>query len=123
MSAHNAFRSMSHPGADVQVKDPGASGAISNSRSGICFLTTAAAETRTLAAPTHAGLMLGLNLMTDGGNCVVTVAGAATVLDGTNNTITLNDAGDFILLMSVKLTSTTFRWALVANNGTSLSSV
>ena len=104
--------------ADWQILDPGASGAISKVRTGICDLKTSTSETRTLAAPIQAGLLLGLNFLTDGGDCVVTVA--SDINAAGNNIITFNDAGDFVLLFSRKIGSV-YAWVVVVNDGASLS--
>jgi predicted RecA/RadA family phage recombinase len=102
------------------IADPGASGAIPVTDSGTCQIVTAAAETRTLAAPTNVGQMLALSMKTDGGDCVITCA--TTVNQTGNNTITLNDAGDSVLLVA-KANGTNKRWSVVANDGASLSTV
>ena len=102
------------------VTDPGAAGAIPVTDSGTCQIVTAAAETRTLAAPTDVGQVLALSMKTDGGDCVITCA--TTVNQTGNNTITLNDAGDSVLLVA-KANGTNKRWSLVANDGASLSTV
>lgn len=102
------------------IADPGASGAIPVTDSGMVPIVTAGAETRTVANPAKAGLMLGLNMKTDGGDCTVTVASAINATG--NNTITLNDAGDVITLLSVA-NGSNFRWTVIANSGTTLSTV
>ena len=102
------------------VADPGASGAIPVTASGHVDLVTAAAETRTLAAPTFLGQQLLIGLKTDGGDCVITCA--TTVNQTGNNTITLDDAGDAILLVA-KANGTDKRWSVVSNDGCTLSTV
>jgi len=102
------------------IADPGASGAIPVTDSGHVDIVTADAETRTLAAPTDIGQVLLLSMKTDGGNCVIT---CATGINQTgNNTITMNDAADSILLVAVA-SGTNKRWRVVANDGCSLSTV
>jgi predicted RecA/RadA family phage recombinase len=102
------------------IADPGASGAIPVTASGHCEIVTAAAETRTLAAPTFNGQQLLLSMKTDGGDCVITCA--TTVNQTGNNTITLNDAGDALLLVA-KQNGTNLRWSVVSNDGATLSTV
>ena len=109
-----------YPKAPVAVADPGASGAIPVTRSGSVAITTAGAETRTLAIPGAAGITLALSLNVDGGDCVVTVAQAINQTG--NNTITLGDAGDTIVLTAVSVGGA-LRWRVVVNDGCSLTTV
>jgi predicted RecA/RadA family phage recombinase len=102
------------------IADPGASGAIPVTASGYVDLVTAAAETRTLAAPSFKGQQLLLSMKTDGGDCVVTVA--TTVNQTGDNTITFNDAGDAVLLVA-KTNGANIRWSVVSNDGAALSTV
>jgi hypothetical protein len=105
----------------VQITDPGNSTkAIPVTRSGVCAITTAGAETRTLAIPSFVGQVLVLCLNVDGGDCVVTVASA--INQAGNNTITLNDIGDTVMLVGV-LRSGTRAWRMVVNDGASLATV
>lgn len=102
------------------IADPGASGAIPVTADGVCALTTAGAETRTLAIPSYVGQQLTLTLDTDGGDAVVTVASAINQTG--NNTITLNDAGDTIHLVGSTVGGIR-RWCTVSNDGCTLSTV
>jgi hypothetical protein len=81
-------------------------------------LSSTGADTATLAAPTKSGLFVALNMVVDGGDIVVTVTGT---YDGSNSTITFNDISDWVLLYSVDIGSTTFRWRVVAGGGTNAS--
>ena len=109
-----------HNALTAVIADPGATGAIPVTDSGTCEIVTAAAETRTLAAPTYVGQVLSLCMKTDGGDCVITVA---TAINQTgNNTITLNDAGDTILLVGVQ-NGANKAWRVVVNDGCTLSTV
>ena len=102
------------------LDDPGNAGAIPVTESGHCSIATAGAEPRTLAAPSYAGQMLSLAMKTDGGDCVIT---CATGVNQTgNNTVTLNDAGDSILLVAIE-SGANKRWRVVANDGCTLSTV
>lgn len=96
------------------ITDPGDAGAIAVTKSGTCNLTTGGAgETRTLAVPTFNGQRIALNLDVDGGgDCVITVASAYNQ-DG-DTTITLNDAGDCVELVAVKIAGA-FRWRESSN--------
>jgi predicted RecA/RadA family phage recombinase len=102
------------------IADPGASGAIPVTDSGHVDIVTAAAETRTLAAPSSVGQLLLISMKTDGGDCVITCA--TTVNQTGNNTITLNDAGDAVLFVG-KANGTNKRWSVVSNDGAALSTV
>ncbi len=63
------------------------------------MLSTTAAATRTLAAPTVVGQMKRLIFYNDGGDCVVTVTGLETSQD----VITFTDVGQAITLMAVSV--------------------
>lgn len=109
-----------YPHVPKEITDPGASGAIPVTRSGNVPLTTVAAETRTLAIPAVAGITLSLSLAVDGGDCTITVASA--INQAGNNTITLGDAGDTVVLTAVKV-GVVLAWRLVVNDGCALSTV
>jgi predicted RecA/RadA family phage recombinase len=109
-----------HNALTAELADPGNGGAIPVTDSGHCDLVTTGAQTRTLAAPTYLGQLLLVSLKTDGGNCVITCA--TTVNQTGNNTITLDDAGDAILLVA-KATGSNKRWSVVSNDGCTLSTV
>lgn len=100
--------------------DPGDGGRIDPGERGICLfnLTTAGAETRTLAAPTREGMVLTITCGTYVGDGVVT---AAVAVNQTGNTImTFGAARDTITLVSVKSGSTLY-WSVVGNDGVALS--
>ena len=88
--------------------------------SGHVEIVTGGAETRTLAAPTYLGQLLLVSLKTDGGDCVIAVA--TTVNQTGNSRITLDDAGDAILL-AAKANGANIRWSVVSNDGCTLSTV
>ena len=101
------------------IADPGDAGAIPVDESGTCAITTAGAETRTLAIPTFAGQELAISMDVDGpGDCVITSAQA--INQAGNTIITLNDAGDFVLLVGVTVGGA-LRWRVAANDGATLS--
>ena len=109
-----------YPKAPVAIADPGASGAIPVTRSGSTAITTAGAETRTLAIPAVAGITRAISLAVDGGDCVITVASAINQTG--NNTITMGDAGDTIVLTAV-LVGAALAWRVLVNDGCALSTV
>ena len=109
-----------HNALSAAVADPGDAGAIPVTDTGHVEIVTVAAETRTLAAPTYLGQLLLVSLKTDGGDCVIAVA--TTVNQTGNNRITLNDAGDAILL-AAKANGANIRWSVVSNDGCTLSTV
>ena len=102
----------------VQIADPGNSTkAIPVTRSGVCAITTAGAETRTLAIPSFVGQRITLCLNVDGGDCVITVASA--INQAGNTTITLNDIGDTVALVGI-LRSGARAWRVLVNDGATL---
>jgi hypothetical protein len=109
-----------YPKAPVAITDPGASGAIPVTKSGTVAITTEAAETRTLAIPGLAGIEIAISLDVDGGDCVITAASA--INQAGNNTITLGDAGDTIVLKAIQKAGALV-WRVVVNDGCSLSTV
>jgi hypothetical protein len=103
------------------LADPGDAAAIPVTRSASIAITTAAAETNTLAIPTFVGQVL--HLICDVyavGDRVVTVA--AKVNQTGNNTLTFGAAGDFISLLAVQEAGT-LRWQVAANDGVGVSTV
>lgn len=107
-------------GVPAAITDPGDAGAIPVTRSGNVAITTAGAETRTLAIPTFAGQRLTISEDVYVGDCVITVAAAFNQTG--NNTITLNSAGDTVDLVGVQVASALV-WRLVVNDGAALSTV
>ena len=104
----------------THIADPGDGGAIPVTRSGTCALTTTTGggETRTLAIPTLEGQKLSISFDVDGGDAVITVTGGLNQTG--NDTITLADAGDYVLLEGVQVAGALV-WRLVANDGGALS--
>jgi len=96
------------------IVDPGDAGAIPVTRGGVCMLTTAGAETRTVADPARTGMRLSLFFMTDGGNCVVTFS--SPVNQAANNTLTLADANESAHFVAVKDSVSTYRWCLTSKD-------
>lgn len=96
--------------------DPGNAKTITPQQWGQQFLiTTAGAETRTLARPDKSGIMVSIVLDTDGGDLTLTVTGGYNAAADTS--ITFADAGDMVIFLSVK-TGTTYQWTVVSQEGT-----
>ena len=106
----------------AEITDPGDAGAIPIDASGhVDIVTTVGAgETRTIAAPSEIGQQLLVSLKTDGGDCVIAVA--TLINQAGNNRITLDDAGDAILLIA-KANGANKRWSVVVNDGCTLATV
>ena len=77
---------------------------------GVSYLVTAGAETRTLAAGSE-GQEKILYMKTDGGDCVVTLTGNPAAYD----VVTFNDAGDAVTLLY-----TDAKWVPIANVGATI---
>lgn len=102
----------------VAIADPGDAGAIPVVRSGSVPITTAGAETRTLAIPTFIGQELTISCDVYVGDGVITVA--AAINQAGNTIITLNTAGDTVKLTAVQVGSALV-WRVVVNDGAALS--
>lgn len=100
------------------IPDPGNAGAIPVTTSGVCNLTSAGAETRTVAAPTFEGQMLTLVCNVAGAGNVVTFASAFN--QAGNTVATFNDAGDTLNVIGARIASA-LRWRLINNDGCTLS--
>lgn len=110
-----------YPKAPVAITDPGDGGAIPVAKSGtVAITTTGVDDTRTLAIPALAGIELGISLDVDAGDAVITAA--AAINQTGNNTITMDDAGDFIMLKAVQVAGALV-WRVVENDGCTLSTV
>ena len=120
MSGHNLLQQVSRePG--LKIVDPGASGIINVDRTmGVVHLESGSgAETRDLATPQRAGVVITFALQTDGGGDVtVNTKGSEIINDGGSDksSVTLGDAGDSICLISIPK-GTVINWAVLANNG------
>lgn len=101
------------------IADPGTGAAIPVTSSGVCMITTAAAETNTLANPTFVGQSLSLV-------CSVYAVGdrevtaAARINQAANTIMTFGAVGDFIKLEGITIGGA-LRWQVVANDGVALS--
>ena len=98
------------------LDDPGDAGVIRATRDlDFCELTSSASgETRTLEAPTRAGIRLVLRLLTDGGGDIIVYAAAGFNRDS-ETYATFADAGDLLSLISVT-TATGYRWEIIDGN-------
>lgn len=101
--------------ADLELADPGDGEAIviTGNNQYIEFVT-AGAETRTLADPVRAGIVFHMNMLTDGGNCVVTSASAFNQTG--NNTWTFTDIGEYVQIRSIQDASGSFEWREIVND-------
>lgn len=113
MSGHNTPYHMYQ--GPLSVPDPGDGKNIAINRYGaIVELVSAAGETRTLAAPSKAGVLATIRMKTDGGDIVLTASAGLNVAG--NTTATFADVGDQIVLLSVSAASG-YRWEILVNTG------
>jgi hypothetical protein len=124
MSAHRVlrdlFRGFESVGPGIG-KDPGDTGSINPVMWGQIYpIVTAAAETRTLARPDKAGILVSVVLDTDGGDLTLTVTGGYNSAGDTS--IVFGDAGDMVVFLSVK-TGTTYQWSVIAQEGANIASL
>lgn len=102
------------------IADPGDAGAVPVTRSGNCALTSAGAETRTLADPGTVGLTLNITCDVYVGDITLT---AASALNQTgNNTLVFGAARDTLTLTSIQVGGVPV-WQIVGNDGVALSTV
>lgn len=103
----------------VLVADPGTAAAIPVTHSAHIEITTAAAETNTLAIPTFVGQRLILNMdVWAVGDRVIT--SAQRINQAANTIMTFGAAGDCIVLEAIKIGGA-LRWQVTANDGVALS--
>lgn len=100
------------------ITDPGNAGAIPVGVSGVCPMTSAGAETRTLAIPTFVGQRIALIDDTHAGNIVVTSAQA--INQAGNTVMTFGAVADMIELTAMTIGGA-LRWRVTANDGVALS--
>lgn len=82
---------------------------------GVVRLITAAAETRTMPVPTKSGILLTINMVTDGGDCTLTVTSGYDETGTT--TMTFSATGQFAIFQSMEEGSGTYRWRLIGYDG------
>ncbi len=99
---------------DGIIGDPGDGNAIAV-ETGTCPMTSATAETRTLAIPAFGGQEITLLMEAAVGELVLTVAGTGGFNYAGNNTITFNSTGESVSLRSA-YSGSAWRWQLVFND-------
>ena len=104
-------------GGTWTLVDPGAGAAIDNTLWGVVPLVSATTETRTLPAPSKAGLNLWLNMKTDNGDIVVTVTPAYDEAGST--TLTFSAVGQWAHLVSMRVSTSAWGWRLMGYDGVS----
>ena len=116
---------VTRPINDNAIPDPGNAGAIPVATSGFVALeTTAAAQTRTLAAPTYRGQRLMIRLATVGvpGTDTIVLACATTLNAAGNNRATFTAVGNSVELVATEV-GAALLWRAVANRSVTLSTV
>lgn len=106
-------------GLGSALTDPGTAAAIPVTRSASVAITSAGAETNTLAIPAFVGQTLSLYLDTDTSGARV-VTSAQRINQAGNTIMTLTEAGDFIKLEGITIGGA-LRWQVVSNDGVALS--
>ena len=102
------------------ITDPGNAGAISTTKSGVCAMTSAGAETRTLAVPTFVGQRVVLVADTYVGDIVVPVAAACNVAN--NNTLTFGALSEACELVGLSVNGALV-WQIGWNDSVGLTTV
>lgn len=103
------------------ISDPGDGQAIPVTASGSVAITTAGAETNTMAIPTFVGQQISLICdVYAAGDRVITVASAVNQTG--NNTLTFGAAADMIVLTAMQVAGVLV-WRVTANDGVALSTV
>jgi hypothetical protein len=122
MSGHNILQQLARE-PELEIVDPGDAGTIAVDRSlGICSIVTDASETRKIASPERAGIILAICFKSDGGDVAITGAGSEILNSGagTETTATMADAGDLLVLISINK-GADIVWSPIANNGAAMS--
>tara|TARA_Y100000401_G_scaffold91961_1_gene77811 strand:- start:45295 stop:45663 length:369 start_codon:yes stop_codon:yes gene_type:complete len=122
MSGHNILQQLARE-PEMAILDPGDAGTIVVDRTlGICSIVTAGSETRKIASPARAGIIIALCFKTDGGDVAITGSGSEILNSGagTETTATMADAGDLLVLMSIEK-GANIVWSPIANNGAAMS--
>ena len=117
MSAHRVLHDLFN--APYVATDPGDTNTIAIDRNFLCMPLTASAssETRKIAHPTKAGLIVTIMLQTAGGGTITLTDASSGTFDGSATSITFATICDWVMLQSIKLTSTTYRWQVVQSLG------
>lgn len=101
------------------LADPGAAGAIPVTTFGNVAMTSAAAEARSLAAPSFVGQILTLSVASYVGDITVT-SGSGAINQAGNTIMTFGSATDSITLIAANVGGVK-RWRILANDGVALS--
>jgi len=103
------------------LADPGDGGTITVTQDlQICEMVSTGADTRTLANPTKPGLRVVLRHLTDGGAITITAENGLNVALETE--ATMSEAGDLLSLISVTKSTGVYRWEILVNTATVVSS-
>jgi len=115
MSGHRALHDLLVAPYEAGELDPGDAGTFKIDRQFCHFkVTTAgASETRVLATPTKAGLVVCITHYSDGGDFTLTVTGGYNAAGDT--TIAFDAEKDSLVLMSIQ-TTTSYRWLVIAGD-------
>lgn len=121
MSAHRSLSDQLI--ADPLLIDPGTGQRVVLDRD-FAFLsisTGASAQTRIIGTPQRVGQELEIAMAVDGGgDCAITQQGSLAINQAGNTTVTLNDAGDRVTLVSIRL-GTSLVWRIKSSDGVALS--
>jgi len=98
----------------VIIPDPGNAGTIDVSRSGICELSSAGPETRTLPDPTFRGQQIDLVMVVDGGD--ITITASSPVNQTGHTTIVASAVGGFIRLVGKYNATDGWEWQEVVED-------
>lgn len=102
---------------DYTMTDPGNAGTIVPDRQfAVVRLISAGAETRTVAAPTKAGLIFTLDHVTDAGDITVTFTGGWN--EAGTTTKVFSAIGQFATMISIEQTAGTYVWRQLASDST-----
>ncbi len=102
--------------SDATMNDPGNGGALICDRDlGMFRLSSAGAETRTMANPPRAGLHMEMNCFAYVGNIVITFASAFT--ENGDTTLTFTGKGQVASFISAEMDSGVYLWRLESQDG------
>jgi len=101
------------------IADPGDAGTIDPELGGVCELTSAGVETRTLGDPTFRGQVLDLMFIEDGGD--ITITASSPVNQAGNTSLVTSDVGDHLRLAGFFNATDGWEWRVIANDGWTLS--
>lgn len=115
--SHRVLQDIFNEGDASSIVDPGNAGNIVVTRSpSYCGLTSTAAQTRTLKAPTRRNAIVTICLEVDGGDVTLTVTGGYN--EAGDTTLIFTDAGQYVTFLSVATrsgTTVTYAWRKIAD--------